>query len=350
MDLFLTEIYRWYSIHKRDLPWRETKDPYKIWLSEIILQQTRVAQGINYYLAFIKHFKNIDALANASEDSVLKLWQGLGYYSRARNLHATAKFILNNYNGKFPDDYEKIIHLKGIGPYTAAAISSIAFDLPYAAIDGNIFRVYSRYFGISTPVDSNKGKKEIEQIATELLPVKNPGFHNQALMDFGALQCVPKSPDCNLCPVSNTCFAAQNGLVDQLPIKQKKIKQRTRFFYYYLIESSNEILMQQRKNKDIWKNLYQLPLLESDKDLKEVDYLKKEYPFNQNKDLIIKRILGVKKHILSHQVIYARLIHIQTEDFEGISNEYIRVNKKDIYKFAVPKLLENFINEIKIDE
>lgn len=350
MYVFLTKIYRWYAIHKRDLPWRETTDPYKIWLSEIVLQQTRVAQGMEYYRIFTEKFKTIKDLANASEDSILKLWQGLGYYTRARNLHATAKFIVKTYNGEFPKTYKEILQLKGIGPYTAAAISSIAFDLPYPAIDGNIYRVLSRYFGISTAIDSVKGRNEIQQIATEILPDENPGFHNQALMDFGALQCIPKSPDCNKCPVFESCYAVQNKMVDQLPVKQKKTKQRVRYFYYYLLESPNEILMEKRTNKDIWENLYQLPLLESDTELKEADFLGKQFLSQKMNKITIRQITGVKKHILSHQIIYASLIHLQTNNFEGISGTFIRVNKKDIYKFAVPKLLEKFFKEIKIDK
>lgn len=349
MDVFLAKIYQWYSIYKRELPWRETHDPYKIWLSEIILQQTRVAQGREYYRNFIEKFKTIHELASAKEDTVLKFWQGLGYYTRARNLHATAKFIVKNYDGKFPNKYEDILRLKGIGPYTAAAISSIAFNLPYPAIDGNIYRIFSRYFGISTPIDSGKGKKEVYEIAKNIMPIKNAGFHNQALMDFGALQCVPKSPDCKICPVLESCFAAQNNLVDQLPVKQQKTKQRTRYFYYYLLESPKHIILEKRKNKDIWENLYQLPLVESEKELEDIDFLENYNPFKDYGDATIKKIIGVKKHILSHQIIYARFVHIQTTNPIGISREFIRVNKKDIYKFAVPKLIEKFFEEIKID-
>lgn len=350
MDVFLAKIYRWYSIHRRELPWRETNDPYKIWLSEIILQQTRIAQGMDYYRNFTEKFKTIEDLARASEDSVLKLWQGLGYYTRARNLHATAKNIVKNYNGKFPKTYDSILKLPGIGPYTAAAISSIAFDLPYPAIDGNIYRVFSRYFGISTPIDLAKGKKEIQEIAQELIPQKNTGFHNQALMDFGALQCVPRSPECRICPVVSTCFAAQNNQVNLLPVKSKKIKHRIRYFYYYLVESPNEILMEKRKNKDIWENLYQFPLLESDSELSENEIIGTQFPFEKKSNLTLKQISGLKKHVLSHQIIYARLIHLQTNNMKEFSIELIRVNKKDIFKFAVPMLLEKFLKEIKTDE
>jgi A/G-specific adenine glycosylase len=350
MDVLRTKIYQWYAIYQRELPWRKIKDPYKIWLSEIILQQTRVAQGMEYYRKFTDKYKTINDLASSSEDNILKLWQGLGYYTRARNLHSTAKNIVKKYNGKFPETYEEIIQLKGIGQYTASAISSIAFGLPYPAIDGNIYRVLSRYFGLSTPIDTAKGKKEIEKIAIELISFDDPGFHNQAFMDFGALQCVPKSPDCSKCPVSITCFANQKHMVEKFPVKTKKVKQRIRYFYYYLIESNEEILMEKRQEKDIWQNLYQIPLLESKYELQEDEFLAKRSIFNSNHPFILKNVLGVKKHILSHQIIYAKLIHLQTNTLEEISGHYIRVNKKDIYKFAVPKLLENFFNEIKIDE
>ncbi len=350
MGVFLTNIHQWYVVHQRELPWRKTNDPYKIWLSEIILQQTRVAQGSEYYLKFIEKFPTIKDLALASEDSVLKLWQGLGYYTRARNLHATAKDIFNNCGGVFPKTYDAILKLKGVGPYTAAAISSIAFELPYPAIDGNIYRIFSRYYGITTPIDSAKGKNEVLQIANELLPNKNPGFHNQALMDFGALQCIPKSPNCPNCPVLETCFAAGNNLVDQLPFKSKKTKQRIRYFYYYLIESNNSILMEKRINNDIWKNLYQLPLIESDHALSENEFLGERFPFLDLTEVKLKHVSAEKKHILSHQIIYARLISLQINNMNGLSGEFIRVNKKDIYKFAVPKLLENFLKEIKTDE
>jgi len=345
MDSFTHEIYKWYNNNKRDLPWRETSDPYKIWISEIILQQTRVAQGMGYYNRFVEEFPTIFDLANASEDTVLKLWQGLGYYSRARNLHFTAKFIVNNHNGIFPSDYKSILSLKGIGNYTSAAIASIAFDLPYAAVDGNIYRVISRYFGISTPIDSEKGKSEIQKIANELILEKNPGFHNQAFMEFGALQCVPKSPNCNLCPLQGTCYAAINNLTDQIPVKEKKVKQRTRFFYYYVIESKDSILLEKRTGKDIWKNLHQFPLIESESELAENEILNLSTPVDTLKNANFKSISESVKHVLTHQTIYARFIHIETDDFNLKDSNFIRVNKKDIYKFAVPRLLENYLNE-----
>ena len=345
MDSFTQKIYKWYINNKRDLPWRETSDPYKIWISEIILQQTRVVQGMSYYNRFVEKFPTVFDLACASEDTVLKLWQGLGYYSRARNLHATAKLIVKEHKGIFPNDYKSILSLKGIGNYTAAAIASIAFNLPNAAVDGNIYRVISRYFGIITPIDSQKGKTEIQKIANDLITVKNPGFHNQAFMEFGALQCLPKSPDCNSCPLQETCYSAKSGLTDQIPVKEKKVKQRTRFFYYYIIENKNTILLEKRIGNDIWKNLHQLPLIESESELSEIEIIKMKTPVNNHENVNLKSISGSVKHILTHQTIYARFIHIEAEDFLPNDSNFIKVNKKDIYKFAVPRLLENYLNK-----
>lgn len=269
MSTFLNQIYLWYDNNKRDLPWRETSDPYKIWVSEIILQQTRVAQGTSYYLRFIKTFPNIKILAQAGENEVLKLWQGLGYYSRARNLHSSAKFIMKNLNGKFPENYEDILKLKGIGPYTAAAIASIAFDLPYPAVDGNIYRVLSRYLGISTPIDSEKGKKEIHAVASDFIPAKNAGYHNQALMKFGALQCIPKSPQCANCTVSSSCFAALNKSIEMFPAKTKKTKQTQRFFYYFFIENGDFTYIEKRTKNDIWKTCTSFPFLNQTKNFQK---------------------------------------------------------------------------------
>lgn len=344
MDNFLTSIYRWYTLNKRDLPWRKNKDPYKIWLSEIILQQTRVEQGKNYFLRFIETFPTVTDLANAEEDKVLKLWQGLGYYSRARNLHASAKIIASKYNGTFPNDYKSILALKGVGPYTAAAIASIAFNFPYPAIDGNIYRVLSRYYGINTPIDSSKGKKEFQELAEELINEHDPGMHNQALMEFGALQCVPKSPECEKCPLVDACFAYKNGLISQLPLKEKKTRQRLRYFYYYLYDMGDSILMHKRSENDIWKNLYQPPLLETQNALTDTELLHYNLPINTSQ-VNIKYISKQKKHILSHQVIYAKMIYLEVSPNFNIPSHLIRVNKKDISKFAVSRLVEQFLHE-----
>ncbi len=351
MSEFPGYIYHWYIQNRRTLPWRETKNPYKIWVSEIILQQTRVAQGTGYYLRFIEKFPTINALATADEDDILKVWQGLGYYTRARNMHSAAKFIVEELKGEFPNTFEGILKLKGVGNYTAAAIASIAFDLPHPAVDGNIFRLVSRYFGITSPIDSERGKKEVAKITAELMPSGNAGFHNQALMEFGALQCVPKSPGCHTCPLRLSCFALQNNMVEVLPVKSKKIKQTERFFYYYCIEHEEFIFLERRNQKDIWKGLYQFPLFESGKHLTEEDVLKnKQLPFPDNCRVNLKSISSVKKHILSHQIIYARLVHLEIDNTECLSKMFVQVNKKDISKFAVPKLLEEFIKELNFAE
>lgn len=349
MNVFLDEIYRWFKLNKRDLPWRETSDPYRIWLSEIILQQTRVAQGTQYYQRFIENFPTVFELAYASEDQVLKLWQGLGYYTRARNIYFTAKKIVNVYNGEFPNKYDEILKLKGIGPYTAAAIASIAFGLPHATVDGNVYRVLSRYFGIKTPIDSTNGKKEFNELAESLILSSDPGMHNQALMEFGALQCIPKSPNCNLCPLAKTCFAFHHKLVNELPLKSKKTKQRNRYFYYYYIESGDFTFIEKRNGNDIWKNLYQFPLVETQKEYTETDLISLKIPLIEKIPGNIKLISTTKKHILSHQIIYAKVIQIELNDTNFRTDKFIRINKKDISKFAVPKLLEQFIEELKVE-
>lgn len=351
MNVNLDQIYYWYSRNKRDLPWRTTSDPYKIWISEIILQQTRVAQGTDYYLKFANRFPNVKKLAEAHEDEVLKLWQGLGYYSRARNLHTAAKYIHEELNDKFPETYNEILKLKGVGPYTAAAIASIAFDLPFPSVDGNVYRVLSRYFGISTPIDSNIGKKEIEQIAREIMPIKNAGYHNQALMEFGALQCIPKSPDCTNCVLNSSCYAAMHKKTAELPVKTKKIKQSQRFFYYYYVKWNNFTFLEKRTKNDIWKNLYQFPLFESGKNLSEKEMLSDiNLPFSAECDIIVKSVSTIKKHILSHQVILARCIQIEIDDPRCLSSHFIQVNQKDISTFAVPKLIEQFIKELDLNK
>lgn len=350
MQEFNTAIHKWYHFNHRDLPWRQTNDAYRIWISEIILQQTRVAQGTAYYLRFIERFPTVSDLASAHEDEVLKLWQGLGYYSRARNLHAAAKTIVNDYAGTFPGSYEEIVKLKGIGPYTAAAVASIAFSLPFPTIDGNVYRVLARYFGLSVPIDSTQGKKDFALLATELLDKNNPGLHNQAMMEFGALQCVPQSPDCPGCPLHSTCYAFLNKQVSVLPLKEKKTKQSFRYFYYFLIEAGKDIFMEKRTENDIWKNLYQLPMVESERELSEQELLNLQIPFLNNISYNILSVSGEKKHVLSHRIIMARLIRLEISEDSEIRPPLLRVNKKDISKFAVPRLVELFLKEYKLEQ
>ncbi len=253
---FHKKLITWYLQNKRSMPWRETTDPYHIWLSEIMLQQTRVAQGLPYYLAFTKSFPTVFDLANASEDEVLKLWQGLGYYSRARNLHATAKYVANELQGEFPDNYKDLLQLKGVGDYTASAIASICFNEVVPVVDGNVYRVLSRHFGIDTPINSTKGIKEFKELAIELIDHEDPANYNQAIMEFGALQCKPKSPYCIVCPLNESCEALKTGKVDMLPVKLKKQKIKNRYFNYLIFSINDQhTIIQQRTGNGIWKGL-----------------------------------------------------------------------------------------------
>ena len=344
---FSQTIIRWYNKNKRDLPWRHTKDPYKIWLSEIILQQTRVQQGLPYYKTFVKKFPAIHHLAKAKEDVVMKTWQGLGYYSRARNLHHTAKFISEKLKGKFPKEYDKIKKLKGVGEYTAGAIASFAFNKPHPVVDGNVFRVLSRYFGIKTPIDSTEGKKEFTRKAEFLLDKKNPGLFNQAIMEFGALQCVPQNPDCGKCPLKKNCKAYSKNLADILPIKSKKGKIRTRYFNYFIIRKNGKVLINKRTANDIWKNLYDFPMIETNKEVSS-SRIKKMLGINPKSLIFNPKSL---KHTLSHQIIFARFWEV--EPSEIISSSLNIQQKPNIYyvvenqlnKLAFPRLIELYFDK-----
>ena len=348
MDFFNSPVHSWYSLYKRDLPWRNTRNPYLIWLSEIILQQTRIEQGMAYYSRFASEFPTISDLADAPEDQILKLWQGLGYYSRARNLHFTAKFIQQNYNGIFPDNYNTIRSLKGIGEYTAAAIASISFNLEYPTVDGNVYRVLSRFFGISVPIDTNSGKKIFNNLAVELIKGADPGMHNQAIMEFGALQCTPKSPNCNQCPLKERCFAFLNQKIAELPVKQNKTKQRDRYFNYLVISHKNHTWIRKREGNDIWKNLFEFPFIETEDEI-SIENLTTLTEFRKiisvADQAIIENVSDWKIHILSHQRIHYRFVRIQLTDKINGTEDFIRVNKEDIFNFAVPKLMETYLNE-----
>ena len=274
---FSNTLIYWYLQNRRELPWRKTKNPYFIWLSEIMLQQTRVAQGMAYYLKFTSTFPTVFDLAKADESTVLKMWQGLGYYSRARNLHFSAKLIANEFNGEFPSTFSEIIKLKGIGDYTASAIASICFDEPTAVVDGNVYRVLSRYFGIKTPINSSAGIKEFKLLAQSLIDKNKAGTFNQAIMDFGALHCKPQNPLCDTCPFSDSCYALEKKLTKELPVKAKKIKVRKRYFNFLVIKTkNNSTILSERKGKGIWQGLYQFPLIESEKTINKENlfYLK----------------------------------------------------------------------------
>ncbi|MBA4408478.1 MAG: A/G-specific adenine glycosylase [Odoribacter sp.] len=348
MDFFNSNIHIWYSFFKRELPWRNTRNPYFIWLSEIILQQTRINQGLAYYLRLTEEFPTLNDLANAPEDQVLKLWQGLGYYSRARNLFFTAKFIQKHHHCKFPEDYHSIRSLKGIGDYTAAAIASISFNLEYPAVDGNVYRVLSRFFGIPEPIDSNAGKKVFNELAKELIKGSNPGMHNQALMEFGAIQCTPKNPDCQRCPLIENCFAFGSDKISELPVKRNKTKQRDRYFNYLVFEYHNYTWLRQRKKNDIWKGLFEFPLIETIEET-DADQIVTHSEWHKITDCSGSAIRSTSKwkiHILSHQKIHFRFIQLGLSEETGISKELLRVDKEDILNFAVPKLVETFINEL----
>jgi A/G-specific adenine glycosylase len=341
MDFFSSKIIEWYSQHKRELPWRNTKDPYKIWLSEIILQQTQVKQGLPYYQKFIKTFPSVSELANANEEEVLKLWQGLGYYSRARNLHFAAKQI--HQAGFFPKEYKDIITLKGVGEYTAAAIASFAFKLPYAVVDGNVFRLLSRFYGIDTPVDTSKGKREFSEIAQTLLVKKEPDSHNQAIMEFGSQMCKPKQPNCNSCPLRDECIAFANNTIHLLPVKKGKVKVKTVFFEYFFFKMNGYTLVNKRANDSIWQNMYEFPLITTN-DLKNTEEILNHNQFEswvKGIDFIIESISEFK-HILSHRKINARFWEINCQNTLPASN-FQKIKIETIDKLAVSRLIEKFI-------
>jgi A/G-specific adenine glycosylase len=330
----------------RLMPWKAEKDPYKIWLSEIILQQTRVEQGWDYYSRFLAAFPNIEKLAKSPEQKVFKLWEGLGYYTRCKNLIATAKFIVKERQGKFPDTYYEILNLKGIGPYTAAAISSFAFNLPYAVVDGNVFRVLSRFFGIDTAINSSAGKNLFTALAEELLDKKLPGIYNQSIMDFGAMICKPKNPLCGDCPVKTKCAARLQGKIDVLPVKVGKPVKRSRWFYYLIIEYKGKVYVRKRGAKDIWENLYEFILIETGK-LLSVENLKATEFFKiiaaKNK-MDIVHISKVYKQQLTHQTIQGRFIQLKVKDPLTLK-DYKAVTYKESTKLPFPKFITGYLAE-----
>ena len=340
--VFCKTLEAWYLSVNRDLPWRKNKNPYSVWLSEIILQQTRVDQGTTYYYKFLEAFPTVFDLANADEAFVLKLWQGLGYYSRARNLHYSAKYIVSELNGKFPDTYKKLLNLKGVGDYTASAIASICFNEQAAVVDGNVYRVLARYFGINTPINSSKGIKEFKLLAQSLLQTDNPGQYNQAIMDFGALQCKPQKPDCSSCVIAGGCNAWLNNSTGELPVKEKKLKIKNRYFnFVVLITEDDTTILSQRLGKGIWENLYQFPLIETDQSIEVNDLIAN----NDMQDLIEGEFVSVKLynkkewvHKLSHQHLYTKfwIVYAQSTHPDLISIE-------SIGEFAVPRLVDKFI-------
>ena len=341
---FAKVLTAWYLQNKRDLPWRKTGNPYAIWLSEIMLQQTRVAQGMPYYASFITAFPTVFDLAKANEEQVLKLWQGLGYYSRARNLHKTAQYIAFELSGIFPDNYNDLLKLKGVGEYTAAAIASFSYNEPVPVVDGNVFRVLSRYFDVETDIASASAKKEFTALAFELMPKDKPALFNQAIMEFGALQCVPKSPNCSVCIFNTSCVAIQKNKVDQLPLKSKKLKIRNRFFNYLVVSDDNtNTIIQKRTAKGIWHNLYEFPLVETEAS-QNFDFISTtiQSDFFQNNTIISIEDSNDKSivHKLSHQHLHIKFWKVKVK---GIVENGINTTKLKTFPF--PIVIFNFIEK-----
>lgn len=344
--IFAQQLIDWYRENGRDLPWRHTKDPYVIWLSEIILQQTRVEQGMPYFYRFVENFPTVKSFANADEEDILRLWQGLGYYSRARNMHKAAKFVQQTYAGIFPTSYADLLTLPGVGEYTAAAISSASMNEDVAVLDGNVFRVLSRFYGVEEPINTGKGKKVFQSLAQEMLPLGQAGVYNQAIMDFGATVCKPKAPQCVHCVLQSECVALQDARVDQLPIKLKGKGSRDRFFHYFIIEKEGAIMMNKRSEGDVWANLYEFPMLETDTDLSIEDLTNLESYRVHFNNILLEPFGETVKHVLSHQNIYAKFYRIN--DVESIQEkkdswDYYLLENLD--KLAKHKLIFSFLNK-----
>ncbi|MFD0795194.1 A/G-specific adenine glycosylase [Mucilaginibacter litoreus] len=341
---FSAELIAWYDQNKRDLPWRNTTDPYIIWLSEIILQQTRVEQGLPYFNRFANTYPTVAHFAAATEDDILRLWQGLGYYSRGRNMLKTARMVMEQYNGLFPSDYEELIKLKGIGEYTAAAIASFSANQAKAVVDGNVFRVLARYFGISEPINSSAGKRLFQQIADDMLDQARPALHNQAMMEFGAMLCKPKNPACGICPVRIGCYAFKNNAITTLPVKINKIKVRKRYFNYLLIFKNGKILINKRGENDIWANMYDLPLIESSEllEIEQVMTLVRENIYGVN--VTLKDNSGIIKHILTHQQLFIRFL-VFTELPKKLHGGWFYTDITNLDNLALPKSVFKFIKD-----
>lgn len=341
--IFSNYLKTWYLQNKRELPWRKTKDPFKIWLSEIILQQTRVDQGLAYFLRFMEAYPRVENLASADEEEVLKLWQGLGYYSRARNLHHSAQYIMNECNGEFPATYGEIIKLKGVGDYTASAIASICYNEPTAVVDGNVYRVLGRYFGVKTATNSTKGIKEFKALAQEVLLKDDPGTFNQAIMEYGARKCVPQNPDCETCGLKDSCYAYLKGEVKSLPFKEKKLKIRKRYFNYLVIQTKENYTQLEKREKGIWTGLYQFPLIETQKEI-SIEELSEhsdfQYRFENTSTKIREFSTTDRPHKLSHQHIFAKFWLVELEDLPKANISWSRV-----FAFPVPVLIDNFLQE-----
>ncbi|MCB0459684.1 MAG: A/G-specific adenine glycosylase [Flavobacteriaceae bacterium] len=343
---FSKTLIFWYLQNKRDLPWRNTTNPYFIWLSEIILQQTRVNQGLEYYLRFIETFPSVKDLADADEEAVLKLWQGLGYYSRARNLHFSANYVMNELNGEFPTTYKELLKLRGVGDYTASAIASICNNESTAVVDGNVYRVLARYFGVKTPINFSKGIKEFKELAQKLIDKDEPGNYNQAIMEFGATQCKPQNPDCNNCPLNSGCFAFANNTVDSLPVKENKLKIKKRYFnYIVLIDTHNQTKISIRNKKGIWQGLYEFPLIETSSEIHPEELVQSE-EFQSIVDQHNFKLSTFNQqsivHKLSHQHLYTKFWVVNCK--EKLNNAILW---DDFENYPVPILIHNFVASFK---
>ena len=348
VDYITSKLIEWYNVHRRILPWRGINDPYRIWISEIILQQTRIVQGLDYYNRFIERFPDIHSLAVADEQEVLRYWQGLGYYSRARNLHETARYIEENLEGKFPNDYKTILSLKGIGEYTAAAIASMAFGEPYPVVDGNVFRFLSRLFAVEEPIDTGKGKKRFTELAGLILSKSQAGLSNQAIMEFGALQCVPASPDCPSCPFEAQCAAHASGKVNDFPVKRNKTKIKTMYLYYFHIHSGNHIYLVKRKEKGIWQNLYEFPLIESEtplewEELIRTDAFKALFPSAE--PIHFRLVLKNQKHVLTHRILYASFYEVEIEKIPESFAKFVAILPGEIDEYPIHRLMEGYLEK-----
>ncbi len=343
--IFDFTLYQWFEENRRDFPWRNTQDPYIIWISEIILQQTQIKQGYDYFIRFIKRFPTVKSLAEAEETEVLKLWQGLGYYSRARNLYASAQLVMNHFNGKFPTEYKDILSLKGIGKYTAAAIASFAYNQPYAVVDGNVYRFLARLFAIDEYINTPSGEKLFYDIASQLISHNQPRLHNQAIMEFGEVCCTPHQPNCEACPFANNCLSLANNTIFDYPKKKSQTVKRNRYFYYLCFLYKNNTFIQQRQNKDIWHGLYEFPLIESNKELNDKQLFENE--ILQKLNGTIKQRFKLEKHILSHQNIFGEVLVIEIKDVKNILSKYKLIKNQEIWDFPVSRLIEKAIFLIK---
>lgn len=339
------ELKHWYTNNNRLLPWRETRDPYRIWISEVILQQTRVNQGLEYYLRFVDRFPDVRSLAEASEQEVLAMWQGLGYYSRARNLHTAAKQVLTIHGGGFPSTYKEVRELKGIGDYTAAAICSIAYNLPHAVVDGNVYRVLSRLYAIETPIDTTTGKKVFQELAQNLLDTTDPGLYNQALMEFGALYCVPSTPVCEECPLQDQCKAFELKLVNQFPVKRKKTAVHELYYTYLYIHTADKIILTPRSAaNNIWKNMYEFPLIEASHLLTAEEILSHTILTETGKFTLHPLPIDYI-HILSHRKIHVRFYEITAHNLVSLSADSLVIHKENLTDYPLPRIITRYLEE-----